>query len=299
MTSELRRRILVVDDNQDILRILQTKLEISGFDVVTAKDVVSGLIRAKSDPPHLVLLDIMMPGVDGFEGLRRLRALPATAQVPVIMLTAKRAKQDVLRALSLGARDYLVKPIDFQRLMEKIQKNLPPLTPDEETVSLIASGPADPTEASLEYLVRRVDDLDGGTAPPPPTPTSAPPAAAGTEAVDESPHEEFSLSVTRREGVAVVEMHGDLDGPAVERTIKELANVVEFDARNLVVDVTGLAHFYWFKIDNLLRVLDWAQEQGALIRLVAQDQDHFQTLLRSRIRYGVVRDVEEAIEFFR
>ena len=113
--------ILVVDDDPFILRLLEIELRASGFEVRTASDGAEGLARALQERPDLVLADVMMPNVDGFELTRRLRADPRTAGVPVIMLTARALSADKVEGLAAGADDYLVKPFDVAELVARIR----------------------------------------------------------------------------------------------------------------------------------------------------------------------------------
>ena len=116
--------VLVVDDDPVILRLLQVNFELEGIDVVTAVDGEEGLKLAHSDPPDLVISDIMMPKVNGLELLAALRSSPGTAAMPVILLSAKAQVADVQRGLELGADDYVTKPFDPLELIERVYKVL-------------------------------------------------------------------------------------------------------------------------------------------------------------------------------
>jgi two-component system KDP operon response regulator KdpE len=113
-------KLLIVDDESRILRFLQLKLKLSGFDVVTATSGEEALRLIESAGPELVVLDILMPGTDGFEVLRRLRAF---SNVPVIATSAKLGNEEPAR--SLGASDYLAKPFDPGELIARINTLLP------------------------------------------------------------------------------------------------------------------------------------------------------------------------------
>ena len=117
-------KILAVDDELDILELVEMSLTSDGYDVVTACDGPEALIKAKADPPDLILLDLMMPGMDGFEVIERLRQDSATSDIPVIMLTAKAQADDRVQGLSAGADDYITKPFDLRELTLRVEAAL-------------------------------------------------------------------------------------------------------------------------------------------------------------------------------
>ena len=117
-------RILVVDNEADIRRFIEVNLRLEGFDVVVAGDGDEALERACDSDPALVLLDVMMPGIDGIEVCRRLRADPRTSHIPVILLTAKSMTVDKVVGLAAGADDYVLKPFDPMELVARVQTTL-------------------------------------------------------------------------------------------------------------------------------------------------------------------------------
>ena len=114
-------KILVVEDNVYNRDLIRRFLEPEGFEVVVAHDGADGLARAVTDKPDLVLMDMSLPVVDGWEATRRMKADPATARIPVIALTAHAMLGDRERALEAGCDDYDTKPIDIERLLSKIR----------------------------------------------------------------------------------------------------------------------------------------------------------------------------------
>ena len=98
-------RVLIVDDDEDIRAYLEVTLELAGFDVLLAGSGEHALAVARDEEPDLVVLDVMMPGIDGLEVLRRLRADARTSHLPVILLTAKAQTDDTVRGLEVGADD--------------------------------------------------------------------------------------------------------------------------------------------------------------------------------------------------
>lgn len=125
-------RILLVDDDQKIISLLKRGLTYEGFEVYTAPDGETGLIAAKTYQPHLVLLDITMPGMDGFEVCRRLHLL---GNLAIIMLTARDDVSDKVNALGLGADDYVPKPFSFEELVARMRAVLRRHTNSEEPLT--------------------------------------------------------------------------------------------------------------------------------------------------------------------
>lgn len=117
-------RILVVDNEADIRRFVEVNLRLEGFEVVSAADGEEGLAKAFEEDPNLVLLDVMMPGIDGIEVCRRLRADPRTSHIPVILLTAKSMTVDKVVGLAAGADDYVLKPFDPMELVARVRTTM-------------------------------------------------------------------------------------------------------------------------------------------------------------------------------
>ncbi|PDV99585.1 response regulator transcription factor [Candidatus Chloroploca asiatica] len=115
------QHILIVEDEQEIANYLRRGLVLEGFQVTVANDGPGGLVVARETPPDLVILDLMLPGLDGLEVAKRLRA---ASEVPIIILTARDAVADRVRGLEHGADDYLVKPFAFEELLARIRVQL-------------------------------------------------------------------------------------------------------------------------------------------------------------------------------
>ena len=113
-------RILLVEDNEMNRDMLSRRLERRGFEVLMAVDGAEGVATAKSEQPALVLMDMSLPVIDGWEAARRIREDPATASIPMIALTAHAMDGDREKALAAGCNDYDVKPVDLARLLEKM-----------------------------------------------------------------------------------------------------------------------------------------------------------------------------------
>jgi CheY-like chemotaxis protein len=118
-------KLLIVDDEPDNIELLARRLTRRGFEVVSATSAVEGIAKAEAERPHLVLMDIKMPQVDGLEATRRLKANPATRHIPVIALTAHAMAEDRVQALAAGADEYESKPVDLPTLLAKMAALMP------------------------------------------------------------------------------------------------------------------------------------------------------------------------------
>jgi two-component system cell cycle response regulator DivK len=116
--------ILVVEDNERNLKLLRDVLEYAGYDVRVARTGEDGVTLAVKEPPDLVLMDLQLPGIDGTEALRQLRASPRTADIPVVAVTAQAMKQDRERALEVGFNGYVEKPISVRAFPEQVRQFL-------------------------------------------------------------------------------------------------------------------------------------------------------------------------------
>jgi DNA-binding response OmpR family regulator len=134
-------RVLVVDDEPDLVELVKYNLEKNGMQVVAASGGEAALQAVRKSVPDLVILDLMLPGVDGLDVLRRLRAQKETAQLPVILLTAKGGEADRVVGLELGADDYVVKPFSPRELVARVKAVMRRLGRAGEAAERIAAGP--------------------------------------------------------------------------------------------------------------------------------------------------------------
>jgi two-component system alkaline phosphatase synthesis response regulator PhoP len=118
------RKVLVVDDEENIIQILEFSIEAEGYEVITASNGEEAIKKARKEQPNLIILDIMMPKVDGYEVCRVLKANPLTKKIPVILLTAKGREIDKRLGFEVGASDYIVKPFSPSKLIDKINEHL-------------------------------------------------------------------------------------------------------------------------------------------------------------------------------
>ncbi len=112
--------ILYIEDNDDNLFMLSGRLQLAGHDVLTALDGESGIEKAVSDLPDLIIMDLILPGIDGWETTRQLKSIAATQNIPVIALSSNASTEDRARSLAAGCVDFDTKPVDFNRLLRKI-----------------------------------------------------------------------------------------------------------------------------------------------------------------------------------
>lgn len=120
MTENKIRRVLVADDDADIRALIVLNLEMSGYQVAAASDGVEAARLARTLLPDVILLDVMMPGMDGIDVLHGLKTWPETSDIPIVMLSAKASDQDVWQGWQAGADYYMTKPFDLDHLLQYI-----------------------------------------------------------------------------------------------------------------------------------------------------------------------------------
>jgi two-component system, cell cycle response regulator len=124
MTDERPQRILVVDDHPDNIEIIDARLSSRGYRIESASDGEEALEKVRQNPPHLILLDVMMPVLDGFEVSRRIKRDTSLPFIPIILVTARGETEDKVEGLDAGADDYLTKPINFPELEARVRSML-------------------------------------------------------------------------------------------------------------------------------------------------------------------------------
>ena len=122
--SSHKKKILVVEDQPEIADNLKARLELEGFDVDVANDGKVGVEKSRSGKPNLIILDVMMPIVDGYEACQLIKKDERTKSIPIIMLTALPHVEDAEKAFAVGANDFLNKPYTNERLLQKVRKFL-------------------------------------------------------------------------------------------------------------------------------------------------------------------------------
>ena len=137
----MAKKILIVDDEQEILDLLTFNLRREGYETLAVADGEAALVQAHAARPDLIILDVMLPGKDGWEVLRSLRQDPATRSVPVVFLTARESEIDEVVGLELGADDYIIKPISMHKLLARIKLALRKAnTPVESSTEILTFG---------------------------------------------------------------------------------------------------------------------------------------------------------------
>src|SRR5438034_7998345 len=136
----MNHKILVVDDEPDVLRLVSSSLKGAGFTVIAACDGAEGLAKARAEQPALIVLDVMLPEMSGLEICRTLKSEPATAPIPVILLTAKGEEIDRVVGLELGADDYVTKPFSPRELALRVKSVLRRTASEPKKPSLVEVG---------------------------------------------------------------------------------------------------------------------------------------------------------------
>jgi diguanylate cyclase (GGDEF)-like protein len=150
------KRILVVDDDRNLRKIIQTNLELAGYDVSTAANGEEALKLLDSMQPDLIVLDVMMPIMDGYEVARRVRRHPSNTHVPIIMLTAKSEVEDKLAGFEAGADDYITKPFGPQELLARVKAKIRRVEVDSSLSPLTRL----PGNLAIEAELRRRIDVN-------------------------------------------------------------------------------------------------------------------------------------------
>ena len=116
------KKILVVDDEEEFLALMKSAMEIRGFDVITANNAVIAGMELATNVPDVILMDIKMPGINGFQACEAIKRNPLTKDIPIIVVSALSHESDVKRANKIGVAGYFVKPVDLEGLINKIKE---------------------------------------------------------------------------------------------------------------------------------------------------------------------------------
>src|SRR5918999_5761852 len=217
------RRILIVDDHEDNVEVIRPRLETRGYQIESAADGEEALERVRNSPPDLILLDVMMPRIDGMEVVRRIKADESLPFIPIIMQTALDTVQHKVEGLDAGADDYVTKPINFAELEARVKSMLLIKLLQDELTS------ANERLARANEELRRVSVTDGLT------------GLHNRRNVETLLHEMFEHSVRLHESLAcamfdldhfksVNDTHGHQAGDAV---LQQLAGILKTSAREI------------------------------------------------------------------
>lgn len=212
-------RVLVVEDEEDLAAIVRVNLEIAGYDVDVARDGVEGLEAIRRDTPDLVLLDVMMPRMDGWSVLRHVKSDRATRDLPVVMLTALSEERELIRGHLQGAVEYVTKPFQMKRLLDAVDNAL--RSPDEAE--------RDRRRARTRHLLQRLAELDSGRVARPSVRLSGlERAPGGQEPVDDAPlgDPDAVEGLTRKQRYLAAQM-------AAGRSARELAKELDVSRSNV------------------------------------------------------------------
>jgi diguanylate cyclase (GGDEF)-like protein len=146
--------VLIADDDRDIVRFVEVNLRLEGFEVITAHDGHDALTKALDLQPNLILLDVMMPRMDGYEVCTKLRADGRSAHIPVIMLTAKSLSADKVLGLTAGADDYIIKPFDPMELIARVKTTLRRAS-EMRALSPLTGLPGNNIEQEIQHRMER------------------------------------------------------------------------------------------------------------------------------------------------
>jgi putative two-component system response regulator len=119
-----KSRILIIDDDPLNLKLLKARLALEGYETITAANGEEGLQKCLREKPDLILLDIMMPGISGFDVCGKLKALPETRSIPILFITSLSSPEDRKRGFAVGAADYITKPLDMKTLRNSVRNHL-------------------------------------------------------------------------------------------------------------------------------------------------------------------------------
>jgi two-component system alkaline phosphatase synthesis response regulator PhoP len=154
-----KEQILVVDDEEDILELLRYNLQKEGYQVICSANGEDAVARAKADVPDVIVLDLMLPGMDGLEVCKILKNNPKTANIPIIMLTAKGEEADIVTGLELGADDYITKPFSPKIVIARLRTVLrrKATVADDTTVTKIHDITIDPNRREVTVKGKTVE----------------------------------------------------------------------------------------------------------------------------------------------
>ncbi len=282
-------KILVIDDDFHIQKIVEDRLKAENFEVLKAADGIEGLRLVYDFHPDVVLLDIMMPTIDGHSVLLCIKKDEKIKNTPVIMLTAKRDKTEVMRAISSGAADYVVKPIDFRLMIKKIYEAVhavPPQTAGREEMELPVNCRAMAEDlANLTFEIEAVAASAGVPTEP------APPR---------TPRRDLAIRVEAADKISIFHLSGALHPEDVEALQSELLRLSAASVSRFVLDSSDLQSLDVNEIVILKDILNFILVNKCDRRLVETDAKRRRLLRQCNMHldHPVYATLDEAIRSF-
>ncbi len=309
----MTKKLLIIEDDQSTVRLLSMALERKGYTIQVASNGLVGLKMARSQPPDAILLDLMLPGVDGFEVLNQIRDLPAVADVPVLVVSAKSSASDKERAAELGAESYLQKPYRINDLYAQLEKAIgekkPAAQPSSRYIIFVGSRSSDVANVVVRtgvalaqsvanvitmdlhaYAVEHVRFLDL-------TPPSSPIALGQIEPDallhDHALHHQSGLTL-----ISNLTGSGDIGQPTREE-VKALFSSWRAEQRLVLVDVPlrPTALLQDLAADSALVVIVGENQPAALpVARSLVDLLHDQGLAQERLGFALIQHTDEPVD---
>ena len=278
-------KVLVLDDDFHIQRIVEDRLKAENFDVLKASDGIEGLRLIYDFRPNVVLLDIMMPTIDGHAVLHCIKKDEKIKNIPVIMLTAKRERADVMQAAASGAADYIVKPIDFRLMIKKIYEvsHAAPPTQKQPQGSINV-------RAMAEDLANLSFEMDAVV------------ASAGVPDNREVAERQaqFTVKVETSGAAAIVQLVGVLRPTDMEAIESEVKRLMAVGRTKFILDVTDLQSLDIPEVMLLKDILDHIAVNRCERRLVETDarRRRFLRQCNMQLEHPLFDDLTEALHSF-
>ncbi len=284
------KRILLVDDEEDILSVYSKRLKYLGYEVETANDGLSAIRRAIDWHPDCILLDIMMPEPNGWDTCRILQMLPSTQNIPVLMCSTKNEREDVVKSLAAGAKDYMIKPFDMKVVTPKLTRILgePPAATAKTVQEQVVA-------EEVEELIENYENAK----PIQPPPTVANPAALTSPQPSPRQTGKFQMETQLQGDVFIFEIYGHLGSDEGARIQDGIQEAMALSMKKFVLDLTGVTTAVWEFNDVLDRVYKNTVRDGARVRLVAKNAYVRQVLTQRQFRGKAFADIAEAIRDLR
>lgn len=277
-------KVLVIDDDFHIQRIVEDRLKAENFDVLKASDGIEGLRLVYDFLPDVILLDIMMPTIDGHAVIHCIKKDEKIKNIPVIMMTAKRERADVVQAANAGAADYIVKPIDFRQMVKKLYEVCHAVPPK-------AREPAGPINirAMATDLANLSFEMDAVA------------ASAGVETEKTAVRgDRLGVNTETSGGAAVIRLSGTMNEEGAKSAQSELKRLLSASMSKFILDISDVQSLDLSEVMVLKDVLNQIALNNCERRLVETDNRRRRFLRQCNIHldHPLYASVEEALESF-